>query len=265
MNANERAAVARLEAWQFDSSASRPDADDIRLVCAALRRQERLASEGLTEGELEDVEFFRREMPTGETIVGETVLHVIAKLQAQLAEARERITEAEGIASDALEDRGLPRLAAVREETAREIASMACWCCDRKYPLDETGLYHSVHRGFSGIELVECKAVAIRKRFNLPSPQSGVAPAKAPAPETWIGPGDGEMSCLDCNGLGRIPPQAETPPVCRRCNGTRLVGREVETSGGDADWAVDTPCPDCAGRAVAAAERRDRRPEERLP
>lgn len=192
MNAHEREATERLEGWIFGSSNTPADADNIRTVLAAVRRHERLASEGLTEEELEDVEIFRNEMPAGKTIVGETVLHVIAKLQAQLAAAKEAITVAEGIASDALEDRGLPRIEEVRRETARECAQLA------------------FHQGAIN------SAQAIRRRFGETILMSQVSDPNSFEPSVM------PVVCQRCNGYGCISHMDGTGGTddCPACSGT---------------------------------------------
>lgn len=193
MNAREREAAERLEAWLFDSSATSPDADDISTILAAVRRHDRLASEGLTEEEQQHIEVIGDRNDLSIHDYGWMVAaSVIAKLQAQLAAAKERTSEAEGIASDALEDRGLPRIEEVRRETARQIAELNC--------------------------ITEYAAVRIRRRFSLAAPQ----PAGTPQAVCQRCGGRGEVNqgqhndpefdgddCPDCAGTGRTPARWE--------------------------------------------------------
>lgn len=203
MNARERTAAERLEQWQFDSSAAPPDPDDIRTVVAAVRRWDRLANEELTDDDKNFIEATiesinvnnsndRRYLSAHADYLCVGLMSIVKRLQAHLAAAKDAVAVAEGIASDALEDRGLPRIEEVRRETARQIAELNC--------------------------ITEYAAVRIRRRFSLAAPQ----PAGTPQAVCQRCGGRGEVNqgqhndpefdgddCPDCAGTGRTPARRE--------------------------------------------------------
>lgn len=194
MNVNERNAADQLERYVTEDERDDTCCNEIRTLLAALRRWDRLASEGLNERSIDFLSRYQSARVPGVPSDAGEFLDIVERLQAQLAAAKEAAAEAEGIAGDALLDRGLPRLEEVRRETAN-----GCIVIVGRHASGTTG--QSIIMG-------------ICRRFGL------MAPA-GPQPE--------RQACQRCNGLRHI---SDTFPMefggqrtvsrpCPACNQTR--------------------------------------------
>lgn len=226
-------------------------------VVATAYRHDRLASEGLTE---EDIKALDRVALRLNAIGGgfgsvpnelaATLANVIAKLQAQLAAAKEAIAVAEGIAGDALNDRGLPRIEEVRRETATRMIEIC-----REV---------SMRTGYSAASTAWVAAKQIAKEFGAKigdRPESKHYCAMCNDTGRIMFTADADIDCPSCRPAGPDP-----LPHCRQCGG----------SGWDhiPEYAGGRPnCGACGGSGYARQaptdqqydERRDRRIEERTP
>lgn len=209
MTHNERAAAERLRAWlgndHLELSAS--NTHDLRTVLDAPDRHERLAGEGLTEGDNDALRWYMdNEDRFRDTAFDAEVRAAIVKLQAQLAELKtfRDIFIGNGWGDDVLAQ-------TVEHETAKECAKLARETGHLGTPMD-----------------VES---AIRRRFNLAAPQADQQQdAETERCETDVDiyrcrhcNGGGGTSCRRCGGHDHINCRLTEGQRCRACHGTGRV------------------------------------------
>lgn len=198
MNHHERAAADRLERYVAEDERDDTCCNEIRTLLAALRRWDRLASDGLNERSIDFLNRYQSARVPGVPSDAGEFLEIVERLQAQLTAAKDAVTVAEGIASDALEDRGLPRLEEVRRETAEQCVKVALGMDWSSRPSEV--------------------ASKIKERLGLTAP-ADPQPVRA-----------AETICRRCRGAGsyRVDEQGEYgrniySDTCRDCNGTGLA------------------------------------------